>query len=78
MPARHAGNGITVVIGFSPRVLLGDVRAELDLGAHCRPEWFVRGQACLAKRLHRKGYDALPLLLSDLPATMDSAHVLKT
>jgi hypothetical protein len=67
-----------VGVVLSPRVLLGDARAGLDVGADGLAEWLVVGQTGLVERLQLERSESLPLLVRDLQVAVHIDHVLKT
>jgi hypothetical protein len=64
-------------VAFSPRVLLRDPGAELDMGTHGLPECLVPWKTRLVERLHVQRDEAFPLLVRDLQVAVDIDHVLK-
>lgn len=55
-----------VSIGLGLRVLLGNARAELEVGTHGLAERLVVWQTGLVERFHVQRNEPLPLLVSDL------------
>jgi hypothetical protein len=68
---------VKVGVGLSPRVLLGDARAELDVRAHRLAERLVVGQSCLVERLQVEGDESLSLLVGDLEVVVHVDDVLE-
>lgn len=78
VPSRNLADGMEIGICLRPRILLGDARAELGMGAHCRPEWLVIRQARFIKGLRIEGHEALPLLVGDLQMAVHVDHMLES
>ena len=66
-----------VGIGLGLRVLLGNARAELEVGTHGLAERLVVWQTGLVERFHVQRNEPLPLLVSDLQVAVRIDHVLK-
>jgi hypothetical protein len=67
-----------VGVVFSPRVLLCDPGAELDMGMHRLPEWLVLWKTRLIERFHVQRDEAFPLLVGDLEVAVHVDDVLET
>ena len=70
-------DGVEVGVGFGPRVLLGDLGAELDVGADRLAEWVVVGEAGFVERLEVEGDEAVALLVCDLEMAVHVDDVLE-
>jgi hypothetical protein len=78
LPARDLTNRMQLVLRRSPRVLLSDARAELDVRAHRLAERLVVGQSRFVDCLQVKGDEPLPLLVGDLEASVHLDDVPKS
>jgi hypothetical protein len=68
---------VEVVVGLSPRVLLGNVGAEHDMGSDGFPESLVVWEPSLVQRLEIQSDEAIALLVSDLQVSVDVDDVLE-
>ena len=64
-------------VALGPRVLLGNLGPELDVGAHSFPEQLVSRQTGLIERLHVQSHEPLPLLVRDLQMPVHINDVLE-
>ena len=77
MPVWYGADGVEVIVGLCPGVLLGDVGAEFDMGSDGLPERFVVGEPGLVEGLEVERDEAVALLVADLQVAVDIDDVLE-
>src|SRR4051812_19283444 len=77
VPARHLVEGIEISVRLCPRVLLGNLRPELDVLTEGLLKRLIAGELGLRGGLHVEGDESLPLLVGDLQPTVHVDQVVE-